>query len=32
MEIRLAENSDLSGWVRLVEPMINTFFIVCYLL
>ena len=25
MEIRLAENSDLSGWVRLVEPMRHLF-------
>ena len=25
MEIRLAENGDLSGWVRLVEPMRHLF-------
>ena len=25
MEIRLAENSDLSGWVQLVEPMRHLF-------
>ena len=25
MEIRLAENGDLSGWVQLVEPMRHLF-------